>query len=94
MLFDEFPNVERKYAVGAAFLRGQGQGKVRAVHGFEQIQREFGHLITDYRIPKPGQEKSMSYEGEGVIILRHPETSVVREALSKVVSTIRVELGT
>jgi formate-dependent phosphoribosylglycinamide formyltransferase (GAR transformylase) len=92
MIFEKFPKVERKYAAGAAFLRGQGQGKVKAVHGLEQIQSEFGQLITDFRIPKPGQEKSITYEGEGFIILRHPETSVVREALAKIVSTVNVEL--
>ncbi len=93
MIFGEFPVPERKYAVGAAFLRGQGTGKVREVLGLEQVQREVGHLITDVNIPKPGQEKSLSYEGEGYILLRHPETAVVKEALSRVVSTVRVVLG-
>ncbi|MBK9016747.1 MAG: hypothetical protein IPM82_23195 [Saprospiraceae bacterium] len=93
MIFGEFPVPERKYAVGAAFLRGQGTGKVREVLGLEQVQREVGHLITDVKIPKPGQEKSLSYEGEGYILLRHPETAVVKEALSRVVSTVRVVLG-
>ncbi|MBI1225417.1 MAG: ATP-grasp domain-containing protein [Bacteroidetes bacterium] len=93
MIFGEFPKVERKYAVGAAFLRGQGTGKVREVQGFDQVQREVGHLICDAKIPQPGQDKSLSYEGEGYIILRHSETSVVKAALERVVSTIRVILG-
>lgn len=93
MIFDEFEIPQRKYAVGAAFLRGQGQGKVTAVHGLEAVQKEVGHLITDVRIPTIGQSKGLTYEGEGYIILRHPETAVVREALSKVVSTVRVVLG-
>ena len=92
MIFGEFPKVERKYAVGAAYLRGQGSGKVREVQGLEQVQREIGHLITDVKIPQPGQEKSLSYEGEGYIVLRHPETAVVKEALSVVVSNVRVIL--
>ncbi|MCF8247078.1 MAG: ATP-grasp domain-containing protein [Saprospiraceae bacterium] len=93
MIFGEFPTVERKYAVGAAYLRGQGTGKVQEVLGLEQVQREVGHLICDAQIPKKGQEKSLSYEGEGYVILRHPETAVVKEALSRVVSTVRVILG-
>jgi biotin carboxylase len=92
MIFGEFPAVERKYAVGAAFLRGQGNGKVAEVLGLDQVQREVGHLVTDVKIPKIGQDKSLSYEGEGYIILRHPETAVVKEALSRVVSTVRVIL--
>jgi len=93
MIFDDFPEVERKYAVGAAYLRGQGQGKVVGVQGLEQVSNELGHLITDVRVPQIGQEKSLSYEGEGYIIIRHPETSVVKEALSHIVSTVRVHLG-
>lgn len=93
IIFGEFEVPERKYAVGAAYLRGQGQGRVVAVHGLEEVNQAVGHLFTDVRIPKIGQEKGQTYEGEGFIILRHPETTVVREALSKVVSTVRVQLG-
>ena len=87
------PLPARKYAAGAAYLRGQGEGRVRAVHGFDVIQRELGGLITDVRLPQPNQEKAKSYEGEGFILVRHPETRVVKDALDKIVSTIRVELG-
>ena len=93
MIFGEFDVPERKYAVGAAYLRGQGQGRVVAVKGLEEVNREVGHLFTDVRIPQIGQEKGLTYEGEGFIILRHPETMIVREALSKVVSTVQVVLG-
>jgi hypothetical protein len=89
--FDPFP--PRKFAAGGAYLRGQGQGRVRAVHGMDVVQRELGPLITDVRLPSPGQEKGASYEGEGFVLLRHPETKVVEEALRRVVSTVRVELG-
>lgn len=89
--FEPFP--QRKYASGAAYLRGQGEGRVRRVHGFDRVERELGPLITDVRLPRPGQEKSASYEGEGFVILRHPETRVVEDALRQVVSTVRVELG-
>ena len=92
MIFDEFSPPERKYAVGAAYLRGMGQGRVKAVHGLEQVDREVGHLITDAKIPEIGRQHGANYEGEGYIILRHPETRVVKAALEKVVSLVRVEL--
>jgi formate-dependent phosphoribosylglycinamide formyltransferase (GAR transformylase) len=92
MVVGHFEPPARKYAAGAAYLRGQGQGRVRNVHGFEQVQRELGHLITDVKLPQPGQEKSTSYEGEGFIIMRHPETVVVEQGLLSVINTIRVEL--
>ena len=93
MIFDTFEAPQRKYAVGAAYLRGQGQGRVQAVYGLDVVQREVGHLVTDVRIPKVGQEAAGNYEGEGFIILRHPDTEVVKQALSRVVSVTRVVLG-
>ena len=55
MIFGTFDPPERRYAAGAAFLRGQGQGRVRAVHGWEQVSRAFGELITDVKLPEVGQ---------------------------------------
>ena len=43
--------------------------------------------------PQQGQPPSDSYEGDGYIIVRHPDTDVVQEALQEIVSTIRVELA-
>jgi biotin carboxylase len=92
MIVGEFTPPERKYAVGAAFLRGQGSGSVRAVHGLDAAANEVGALVCDYRIPVLGQAAVDSYEGEGYIIVRHPETAVVEKALARIVSLIRVEL--
>ena len=93
MVFGEFVPPERRYAVGAAFLRGQGRGVVRAIHGLEEANREVGHLVTDAKLPTIGQVPSPSYEGEGFIVVRAEETAAVRHALSRLVSLIRVELG-
>jgi hypothetical protein len=93
MVHGEFDPPPRLYAVGAGFLRGQGRGRVRAVHGFKQVEREIGHLVTDVKLPQAGQTPSSSYEGEGYVILRHPETAVVEQALSRLISVVRIELG-
>jgi len=39
------------------------------------------------------QPPSDSYEGDGFVIVRHPDTAVVENALIEIVSTIRVELA-
>jgi hypothetical protein len=93
MVYGQFDAPERRYAAGAAFLRGQGRGRVRAIHGLDQIQREFGALVTDAKLPQIGQEPAVSYEGEGYVILRHPETAVVQQALRRLITLVRVELG-
>ena len=88
-----FPNPSRKYAAGAAFLRGQGEGRVQTVRGLGQAQKEIGHLVVETNLPRLGQVKSSSYEGEGFVVIRHPETAVVRKALHRLISLIRVEMG-
>jgi hypothetical protein len=93
MVFEQFTAPSRRYAAGAAFLRGQGQGRVRALHGLEAAQRAVGHLVVEARLPRPGQPRADGYEGEGHVIVRHPETAVVTEALARLVGTLRVELA-
>jgi hypothetical protein len=93
LVFDEFDPPERKWAVGAAFLRGQGEGRVTAIHGLDQVQEEIGPLVVEARLPKPGQAPTGTYEGEGYVILRHHDTAVVEKALARLVSLIRVELS-
>jgi hypothetical protein len=92
-IFGEFSPPERRYAVGAAYLRGQGSGAVVGIHGLDILQRELGDLVVEAQLPREGQQSSGTYEGEGHVILRHPETSVVEAGLRLVVEVARVELG-
>jgi len=93
VVYGRFTQRPRPYAAGAAYLRGQGQGRVRAVHGLEEIAAELGPLVVEAHLPEPGQAASGTYEGEGYVIVRHPETEVVKDALRKIVTRIHVELG-
>ena len=93
MVYGVFETPVRRYATGAAFLRGQGRGQVKAIHGLDQAQRELGSLVVDVKLPSIGQHPASSYEGEGYVILRHTETAVVEQALARLVTLIRVELG-
>ena len=91
-VFEKEIEHEIKYSSGAAYLRGQGQGRVSHVEGLDKIRSKFRDQITDIRVPKKGQEKSQSYEGEGFIILRHPDQAFVDKALKEIVETVRVIL--
>lgn len=96
MVFETFSPPVRKFATAAAYLRGHGgkagAGTVRAVHGLEEIRRELGDLIVEARLPRIGQPQSTSYEGEGFVIVRHPDTEVVSQAVDRIVTTLRVEI--
>ena len=93
MVFGEFDPPQRKWAVGAAFLRGQGDGRVRAIHGLDEAHVELGALVVEAKLPVVGQMPTGSYEGEGFVIVRHQETAVVENALSRIISLVRVEMG-
>ncbi len=93
MVFEAFDLPERRYAAGAAFLRGQGRGAVKAVHGLDRAAQDVGALVVDFKLPSPGQAPADGYEGEGYVILRHADTEVVKEALRRLINVVRVELG-
>lgn len=93
MVYGAFVAPVQQYAAGVAFLRGQGHGHVVAVHGVDETQRAVGHLVTDVKLPAAGQPASGTYEGEGYVIVRHPETAIVEQALMTIITTMRIELS-
>jgi len=84
---------ERKYAVGCAFLRGVGRGRVLRVTGVERAQELVGRHVVEARLPQPGAPRSDSYEGDGHVIVRHPDTELVTQAMKTIVETIQVHYG-
>ncbi len=84
---------QRKYAVGCAFLRGVGRGRVLRVTGVDRAQERVGKYVVEARLPQPGAPRSDSYEGDGHVIVRHPDTEVVKKAMSQIIETIQVHYG-
>ncbi len=94
MVFDRWDVPERKWALGAAFFRGQGAGtEVRAVEGVAQAQERSGKYIVESKLPRVGQARAQGYEGEGYAIVKAATTPEVVEALRGLVTSIRVVLG-
>ncbi len=82
--------LERKYAVGTIFLRGSGSGFVEFVQGVESVQQQLSSVIVEARWPRIGSPKSPTYTGDGFVTVRHPDTSVVENALDLIDRTIRI----
>lgn len=94
MTLGEFtPPKERKYAVGTAFMRGMGTGRVVNVHGLDAMLKKFGPLIVEAELPTLGKVRTNAHDGEGYLMLRHRETKIVEEAILEIVSSVRVEIG-
>jgi biotin carboxylase len=93
MVSGTFRAPSRIYAAGAAYLRGQGEGRIKVTHGLAEVQVRVGALVVESSLPKPGEQPASSYEGDGYVIVRHPRTEVVQQALQTIIQTLRVELG-
>lgn len=92
MVFEKFEPPPRQFAAGAAFLRGQGIGRIARIRGLETVKQALSPLIVEMKLPQLGQPASSSYEGDGYILVRHPQTSVVERALDLIINHVRVEL--
>lgn len=80
----------RAYSAGCAYLRGMGRGRVIGVDGIQKIHGELGGLVVEAKVPAIGSAKNDSYEGDGYALVRHPDTGVVRDALRRIIETVRV----
>jgi biotin carboxylase len=83
----------RRYAVGCAYLRGVGRGRVLRVTGVAAAQDRVGPLVVEARLPQLGAPRSDSYEGDGYVIVRDPDTEVVTAAMTTIIETIQVHYG-
>lgn len=92
LVHGEFDPPERRYTVGAAYLRAQGAGRaITAVNGIDQLSEQTKALVVESHLPKPGSPPADTYEGDGYVIVRANSTAEVDATLSELVSGIRVE---
>jgi D-alanine-D-alanine ligase-like ATP-grasp enzyme len=92
-VYDAFQPQPRRWAVATAYLRAQGSGRIRAVHGWNELPEQVRAMVVEAQLPQPGQMSSNSYEGDGTVTVRDADTAVVTDALRRLVTDIRVELG-
>jgi formate-dependent phosphoribosylglycinamide formyltransferase (GAR transformylase) len=80
----------RKHAVGCAYLRGMGHGRVAAVTGVREANERIGSLVVESKLPQMGAPKSDSYEGDGYVLVRGDSDEIVRGALKTIIETVKV----
>ncbi|HUO83035.1 MAG TPA: hypothetical protein VM616_09280 [Gammaproteobacteria bacterium] len=90
---DEFVVPGRRWSSGAAYLRGQGAGRVQGIDGLDRAHREIGALVVEARLPQVGEVQPGGYEGAGYLILRHGQSDVVARGLRRAVEIIQIRLG-
>ncbi len=81
----------RRWAAGAAFLRGQGTGGVvKEVRGVEEAKARVGDALVELQVPRVGQPRASGYEGEGHALVKHASTEGAKQALRALIETIQV----
>lgn len=91
---DRFTPKTRKWAAGGAFFRGQGGGdRIVSVDGVDAAVEALGDTLVEMRVPKVGQPRATSYEGEGWATVRAATTAEVERALLTLVRTVQVRYG-
>lgn len=80
----------RRFAVGCAYLRGIGRGRVVSVSGADEANEAVGQVVVEAKLPTAGAPKNDSYEGDGYAIVRHARTELVERALKIIIEKVRV----
>lgn len=94
MAIEEFTPKERKWAAGACFFRGQGNGnQIVSVEGIEKAVAETGDALVEMRTPKVGMARASGYEGEGRALVKAATTEEVKKAMLTLVETVQVRYG-
>ncbi len=81
---------KREHAAGTVFIRGQGAGRVRTIHGVAETRDGLGEHLVEMKLPEIGAPKNTSYEGDGYVVVRHRETEAVKTLLGKVMQTLKI----
>ena len=81
---------QRNWAVGCAYLRGMGSGRVVRVDNVDAVNKKVGKFVEEAKMPTIGAPKSDSYEGDGFAVMKHKTTDGVRELVKYVIENVRV----
>jgi hypothetical protein len=68
-----------------------GRGRVAHVTGIRETHEAVGKYIVEAKLPTVGAMKSDSYEGDGYVVVRDPDTEVVKKVLKHIIDTVRVQ---
>jgi len=80
----------RNWAVGCAYFRGMGSGRIARVENVDAVNKKVGRFVEEAKLPTVGAPKSDSYEGDGFAILKHESTAKLDELLRLLIEQVKV----
>jgi hypothetical protein len=81
----------RRYHVGMAFKRAQGEGRISAIHGMDRVREVCGQwLIADELLPvgSPRRNWKQTLVSDGFLAIKHPDLAKVHEMLELLISGV------
>jgi carbamoylphosphate synthase large subunit len=89
-----FQPPRRAYACGGAYLRAQGSGRtIVGIEGLDRVSEATRARVVEVSLPLARAAPTGTYDGDGYVVVRDPETDVVEAALTEIISTVRVEVA-
>ena len=85
-----------RYNVANIYKRARGLGRIRAIEGAEQLQRDFGrHVVWNTLLPigAPRRDWRQTLVSDGFVMLRHPELGATLEMADRVGSELHLYAG-
>ena len=84
----------RAYACGGAYLRAQGAGRtIIGIDGLDRVSDETRSRVVEVSLPLARAAPTGTYDGDGYVVVRDPDTAAVEAALAEIISTVRVEVA-
>ncbi|MFK7929054.1 MAG: acetyl-CoA carboxylase biotin carboxylase subunit family protein [Myxococcota bacterium] len=89
-------DVSKKYNVGVVFKRAEGAGRIQRVEGLESLLRRYGeHVVHVDLVPvgQPRRDYRQVVEGDGWMVVRHPDLESTVEMTNAVATDLRMFAG-
>ena len=64
-----------------------------AIEGLDRVSEETRSRVVEVSLPLARAAPTGTYDGDGYIVVRDPETEAVEAALTEIISTVRVAVA-
>lgn len=89
-------DLEKRYNVGVIFKRADGVGRIQRVEGLESLLANYGeHIVHLDLVPvgQPRRDYRQVVEGDGWIVVRHPDLETTVELADHIATHLRMIAG-
>ena len=86
----------RRYNVGVVFKRAEGTGRIQRIEGLESLMAHLDEHIVHIDLVQVGQPRRdyrKVVEGDGWVVVRHPDLETTVEMANRVATDLRMFAG-